>query len=299
MSIKSNYSEQIEAYLSGEMQGADRLVFEGRVESDPLLKAEFEHQQHIVESLKAQRVAELKTRLNNISVETGVVGTLLQSSVLKPVAYALTGVAVSVGAYLYFSPESRAEFYLQHLDAKSDYILEVATTNSTPELNYRYEHKAVNIGLPAEEEKLEQTVEEELDVVSDKNSIDFKVPMMDAGMQQDEFIGGPVVELESPERIEEVPTVSRMDKINIQTINSRRFNFHYRMEDNRLFLYGKFNESPYEIIEINSPGAKKLFFYYDGDFYNLNKEAADVTPLSKIENRKLINELDIIKSSNL
>ncbi|MCV9388747.1 hypothetical protein [Reichenbachiella ulvae] len=302
MSIKSEYNEQIEAYLSGEMQGADRLVFEGRVESDPLLKSEFEHQQQIVESLKAQRVAELKTRLNDIAIETGVLGTLLQSSVFKPALYAVTGIAVTVGSYLYFSTESSTmEYHIQGLDFKNEYALsEGANANLNPELTFRHESKSVKVDLPELEPELQdEVVETEEVVVASKSEIKFEVPTMDAGLQHDEFEGGPVVALESPDRIEEVPTVSKIDRVNIQTINSRRYNFHYRMEDNRLYLYGKFNESPYEIIEINTPGAKKLYFFYDGDFYALNKDASDVTPLSKIENRKLINELDVIKSSNL
>ena len=69
MSIKSQFNQQLETYLSGEMKGADRLVFEGRVESDPTLKTEFDNPVQIVETLKSRRKAELKTRMNDISVE--------------------------------------------------------------------------------------------------------------------------------------------------------------------------------------------------------------------------------------
>ncbi|MEP2510745.1 MAG: hypothetical protein ABJH72_15380, partial [Reichenbachiella sp.] len=107
---------------------------------------------------------------------------------------------------------------------------------------------------------------------------------------------GMIVDINAMDRIEQVSGISEVDKVNIQTINSRKYNFHYRLEDNRLFLYGKFSESPYEIIEISTPGSKKLFFYYHGDFYQLRKNASSITPLSKIENRELIHELDALKS---
>ncbi|PIB33980.1 hypothetical protein BFP72_00300 [Reichenbachiella sp. 5M10] len=298
MSIKSEYSEQLEAYFSGEMKGADRLVFEGRVESDPMLKAEFEHQSSIIDSLKAQRIAELKTRLDNVAVETTLIGTLLQSAVFKPALYAVTGLAVSVGAYMYFDEETAMEYHLQTLQHKSEYtITSGLAAHDALELNYRYEYQEVV--LPVIEKM--STVLEETKVTEEAvtKEISFEVPEIDAGYQQDEFVSWPVVTLESPQRIDEVPSVSKMEKINIQTIASRKYNFHYRMEDNRLYLYGKFDESPYEIIEINTPGAKKLFFYYDGQFYSLNKDAALVTPLARIENKKLINELDVIKSNNL
>ena len=76
------------------------------------------------------------------------------------------------------------------------------------------------------------------------------------------------------------------EKISIETISSRRYHFHYKIEDNRLFLYGKFNESPYEIIEINRAHDRQLFFYYYGDFYNLNERLVKITPLKKIKDRK-------------
>ncbi|UXP33845.1 hypothetical protein N6H18_07785 [Reichenbachiella agarivorans] len=272
MSIRSNYSEQLDAYFSGEMKGADRLVFEGRVESDPMLKAEFENQHDIISSLKSRRALELKSRLNNIAVETTLVGSLMQSSIFKPAVYAVTGLAVSIGSYMYYNTETATEFHLQSLDAKSQYSISSGVgANITPDLNFRYVHKDI------EEPKIELVIEEveessEVEAVV-ANEINFELPVVDAGYQQDEFEGA-AVSLESPQRIEKVPSVSKIDRINIQTITSRKYNFHYRMEDNRLYLYGRFNESPYEIIEINTPGAKKLFFYYDGDFFQTRQNCS-------------------------
>jgi len=292
MSISSNYREQIESYFSGEMQGADRLVFEGRVASDPVLKEEFEVQNEIVESLKAHRKAELKTRLSSISVEPSLLGGLLQSSLLKPIVYAVTGVAITAGSYLYVTNRQEQTFYINNLDSKSSYLIDnVIEINDHPELSYRYEYKTVKLPESVEEERLVKKVSQE------KKAIQFEVPNIDDQTSKDEFASNSMLIFEGAKSIDQVPSVSKIDKVSIQTIYSRRYNFHYRMEDNRLYLYGKFDESPYEIIEINSPGNKKLFFYYDGAFFGLNKNAVSVTPLSKIQNQKTIEELSAIKNT--
>ena len=296
MSIKSEFNEQLEAYFNGNMQGADRLVFEGRVESDPMLKAEFEHQKEIIDSLKAQRTSELKTRLSNIAVEPTLIGSLLQNSLVKPIGYVVTGITVLTGSYLFVSQPSDIEQYtLRSMESKGQFLtasnLEI---NRNPSLDFRYvaSKRPVTL-LPPVEEKM---VAEESQVINQVNEIVFEVPEIGTEMAADEF-KAPNLEIEEAKKIEEVPTVAKMDKIQINAVHSRKYNFHYRIEDNRLFLYGKFNESPYEIIELNTTTTKKLFFFYHGSFYNLNKEANTITPLSRIDDTRLAQKLDVLRSS--
>lgn len=291
----NKYSSQLEAYFSGSMSETDRILFEGRVESDPMLKAEFDRQNDIVEGLRAHRAAELKTRLNNISVEPTLVGTIMQSSVMKTVTYGIASLVVATGGYLYYNnTESAIQFHLEELESKSVYSTESQLT--LPEiksLDYRFEGNT-NVRdyvEPAPVLKNKNTAR----VATNKSTgIAFEVPQVNPS--HEESFHGMAVDLKAMDRIENVSGITEVDKVNIQTITSRKYNFHYRMEDNRLFLYGKFSESPYEIIEISTPGNKKLFFHYQGDFYQLRKNAAEITPLSKIENRELIQELNALKS---
>lgn len=288
----NKYSSQLEAYFSGTMSETDRILFEGRVESNPELKAEFDRQNDIVEGLKAHRRAELKTRLNNISVEPTLIGTLMQGSMMKSLTYGLTAVMVATGGYFFYNKEAAIEYHIEALNAKTEYSLNSAlNTNTLAQLDYRFKGNLQMLDYveAAPVLKKRETVEE-----LPKQSIAFEVP--EVAPSHEEAFDGMAVDFNAMDRIDQVSGISEVDKVNIQTISSRKYNFHYRMEDNRLFLYGKFNESPYEIIEISTPGSKKLFFYYHGDFYQLRKNASSITPLSKIENRELIHELDEIKS---
>ena len=298
MSIKSEFNEQLEAYFNGEMQGTDRLVFEGRIESDPMLKTEFEHQKEIVESLKNHRTTELKTRLSNISVEPTLIGSLLQSSLLKPVGYVLTGLTVAAGGYFFFTNSADVTQYTLHkLESKQQFLTASSIDiNKKMILDYRYVSPKRDVLMlpPVQYSELTESSSEE---VIASNEIAFEVPDVGSEMATDEF-KAPNLEIEEAKRIEEVPAVAKMDKIQINAVHSRKYNFHYRIEDNRLFLYGKFNESPYEIIELNTSTTKSLFFFYDGSFYNLNKEANTITPLSKIDDNRLSGKLDILRSNN-
>ena len=47
MATNREYSKLIEQYFSGELSQEDKLLFEGRVASDPVLKSEFENQTKI------------------------------------------------------------------------------------------------------------------------------------------------------------------------------------------------------------------------------------------------------------
>ncbi|MEP2026044.1 MAG: hypothetical protein ABJH98_00820 [Reichenbachiella sp.] len=288
----NKYSSQLEAYFSGTMSETDRILFEGRVESNPELKSEFSKQNDIVEGLKAHRRAELKTRLNNITVEPTLIGTLMQGSMMKSLTYGLTAVMVATGSYFFYNKEAAIQYHIESLKAKSEYSLHSnLQLNSLNQLSYRFEGNMQMLDyVDAAPVLKKRTIIEE----TPKQSIAFEVP--EVAPTHEEAFDGMTVDFGAMDRIEQVSGISEVDKVNIQTINSRRYNFHYRLEDNRLFLYGKFNESPYEIIEISTPGSKKLFFYYHGDFYQLRKKASSITPLSKIENRELIHELDALKS---
>ena len=300
----NKYSAEIESYFSGELTGADRILFEGKVESNPELKELFEHQQEIVESLRTQRATELKARLNNISVEPSFIGALLGNSIVQNVGYGVTGVMLTIGAYMFFNQRSAIEFHVQSLKAKTEYILPAEVKpHFYPTLDYRaVQPKQLQISdfvvatSPALKKKERVEVES---IQSEEVAIAayaFEVPEI-ASHSQEDALQGLDVDIETMDKVDQVTQVSSFEKVNIQTINSRKYNFHYRLEDNRLFLYGKFNMSPYEIIEITSLGEKRLYFFYQDEFYQLHKSASVITELAKIENESLISELNLLKDN--
>ncbi|WP_109832580.1 hypothetical protein [Reichenbachiella versicolor] len=305
MSIRSQFNEQLEAYISGEMKGADRLVFEGHVESNPILKAEFDYQMDIIESLKSRRKSELKTRLSNISVEPTLIGAFLQSSLVKPVIYGLTSLTLVTGTYLFYNTKAATNIHLKAVEGKMEYLtasninidfkekIDFVYNPSPVKNDIEYSaiaSMAVDIkNVPTKEEK------EVLNQIDAPQALVFEIPNMET--EQEEDFNAPNLGIESTEKVETETVVTVPEKISINQVNSRKYHFHYRIEDNRLFLYGKFDESPYEIIEVNGRYDKKIYFYYNGDFFHLRKGATDITKLSRINDTHMIQRLDLLKSN--
>lgn len=280
------------------MKGADRLVFEGRVESDPVLKEEFDQQMDIINSLKNQRKTELKSRLSEISVEPTLIGALLQSALIKPVIYGLTSLTVVTGSYLFYNIEPATHYHIERIEGKTEYLtasrinLDIKEKLSLPRIEGQ-EHVVVNALI--DKVDMEEAVHTSEKVAVRTQSLSFEVPEL--GEDQEEDFKAPALVLESPQKIELATETRVPDKISINQVNSRKYDFHYRIEDNRLFLYGEFNKSPYEIIEVNGASNKKIYFFYNGEFFHLRKGANDVTKLSSIEDQSLISKLESLKSS--
>ena len=68
-------SELIEQYLVGNLKGEQLQQFDALMKSDPLFKGEVEFQKDIVESITEHRKLELKTKLSNVNVNSGLSNT--------------------------------------------------------------------------------------------------------------------------------------------------------------------------------------------------------------------------------
>ena len=270
------------------MMGSEKEIFEEQLHVDPLLKSEYDHQNEIVSGLKEYRKSELKARLDNVSVTPGVLGVLSQAGSLKTASYLATSVLVGMGAYLYLSPDSIEYAELSYLHAKKEFIIQAPETNDpVSSLDYRFK-KSTEPYSWIEAEKVDNSNE-------GANNINFEVPSVNDGqsgdaMDQPEQILDKVVNHKSS-----VLGVSKIEKVDIENVITNRYRFHYRLIDNKLFLYGKFEASPYEIIEVNSYQSKKLFFYYNGKYYSLLQDIQQIAPLVEIQDQALVNELNIIK----
>lgn len=288
MSAQSEYTRLVNKYLDGGMIGSEKEIFEEQLHLDPMLKSEFDHQNEIVAGLREYRKSELKARLDNISVTPGVLGLLTQSGSVKTLSYIAASVMVGAGAYLYFTPESNELVELSYLNSKREFIIsEPKNIDLGNSLDYRY-MKSTKPGSWIETSEHNSDKEE-------ANDISFEVPKVTEEQSAD-LIDQPEEVIEkSLSHKSNFVDVSKLDKVDIKNVVTNRYRFHYRLIDNKLFLYGKFDASPYEIIEVNSFQNKRLFFYYNGKYYRLLQDFQDIAPLVEISDQALINELNIIK----
>lgn len=294
MSIQSEYTRLVNKYLDSNMSGSEKFIFEEQLTSDPLLKAEFDHQNEIIHGLKEYRKMQLKTRLDNVTINPGILGVISQSTTVKTLSYVVTSILVGTGSYMYFANEEVVHVNMPVIESKLEFVTpEISPFPFDMQLDYRYA-KTAKPSLWIEEP--EEAPEKESLKKEQANTIDFNVPEVKDGVEED-------VIPEPDQILEKVITQNvpfteavKIDKVDIENIVTNRYKFHYKLDNNKLYLYGKFEASPYEIIEINSYQAKKLFFYYNGQYYRLHQDINDISPLIKIQDQKVINELRIIKS---
>lgn len=298
MSIQSEYTRLVTKYLEGGMTGSEQYIFEDQITSDPLLKAEFEHQNEVVNGLKEFRKTQLKARLNNITVGPGIIGVLSQSASMKTLSYVVTSILVGAGSYYYFnSPITPKAVHFSSIESRLDYLLPKSDYSAKGvDLNFRYNQETeLTEWIP--EEKTEQIIEPK-DQANKISLVDFSVPEVGDDASTDLTPEPEQILEKAVTRSKSFVDAGEFSKVDIENVINNRYKFHYKLDNNKLYLYGKFDASPYEIIEINSFQSKKLFFYYNGNYFKLNQNVNDISPLLKIENLEIITELNILKKKN-
>ena len=270
----SNF-DLIDDYLTNRLSESEKKAFEESMNSDPALKSEVDSQQLIVEGIRKARAAELKAMLNNVPV--GSVSLWGENALLKIAA--TIGVAGLIGTALYlYNIDSTAPINTPpSAEVKADSL--VPEEDSTDSIIEKTVEEKENEQKPAEtttkraaRPKVKESKAPKIDVTDPSNE------MLTEGSE------------------EESTLVTNNLGISMSTIQVERdasnklYNFHYQFWDKKLFLFGPFDESLYEILEIHGDN-HALFLYFKDNFYLLNDSSTEINELSPIRDRPLIQKL--------
>lgn len=274
----SNF-ELIDNYLTNRLNESERAAFEQQMKSDPALKADVEFQASIVEGLKKARVAELKAMLNKVPVNTAPV----QFSTLK-LAAGLVGTAVLVSAiYLYVKEDNQPEVpsptpiedsIKQKEQTKEEVkaIEEVANEDQSTEVNKKIDNKKESSVKPAEKiTPSKEVTKPTLDVVDPSEDLTESTPTRETIEPSRPGLATPAMEVE-------------IDSTN------KKYSFHYQFVNGKVVLYGAFDKSLFEILEING-GTHATFLFYKENYFTLDESKHEITPLEVIKDKALIKKL--------
>lgn len=274
----SNF-ELIDNYLTNRLSEPERAAFEQQMKSDPALKADVEFQASIVEGLKKARVAELKKMLNKVPVNSAPV----QFSALKLTA-GLVGTVVLVSTiYLYFkevnqpevpSPTPTEDSIKQREQTKEEVkaIEEVANEDQPTEVNKKPADKKEPTLNATEKITPSKTVTKpKLDVVDPSEDLTESTPTRETIEPSKPGLATPAMEVE-------------VDSA------SKKYSFHYQFVDGKVILFGPFDKSLYEILEING-GTHATFLFYKENYFTLDESKHEITPLEVIKDKALIKKL--------
>ncbi len=291
-----NY-DSIEEYLNGTLSKDQMEGFEMKLSQDTEFKKEFDFQNDIIESLKNTRKAELKARLNDIPVGSGIGNGNTGSIVKISSAILITAGIGFLGYFTLFDKTATEE------PSTTSNIEQKLADESQSEIT-----RKENSGQEEESRSNPESVDES---TSEKSPTDTKGEQSTTRDTQKETLAAPVPV--KPEIIEDFPEDKEMvvdvpdntlpestitftkSNIEVDIQDEGQFDFHYRFVEDRLFLYGDFHDGVYEIIEIREGDTNSIFLYYNIKFYALDKSRKIITSLQEIKDEELRSKLEQIK----
>jgi hypothetical protein len=281
--------ELVDDYVAGKLSETAKAEFEKGLEADPALKSEVAMQQAIVNGIRKARAAELKAMLNNVPVGSLVDGASVGGgaslwSGWNPMRMAATVGAIAViGTGLYFYLKG-SESVIQNIPGA-----EVPIDSLMPK---------ENLEEPIIENKDEESIETKETVVSAEKKVTTKkqnttTPKVEVVDPSDEML--------SDDKVEEGTTEVPKSGISLSTIQverdakNKQYSFHYQFWEGKLFLFGSFEDSLYEILEVHGEN-KAMFLFFKENFYFLDQSKEDVMPLAPIQDRSVIRKLKEFRS---
>ncbi len=275
----SNF-ELIDDYLTNRLAEQEKVTFEQQLGSDPALKADVDLQKHILEGVKKARVAELKAMLNNVPVGGGFSAGLTAGKIAAAVVAAgILGTSI----YLYLRPgETNKETPSAIVENK------VAPGTAGKEA----EIKPSESPQPAKEQPVKIEPKKER-----ANSFRKKGPSKAAATPKpkievidpsDELVENSTKEVSAAENQKSAITTSHI-AVELNSTN-RKYNFHYQFAGGKLILYGAFDKSLYEILEIHGDHPA-VFLFFKENYYLLNEQQNKITSLQPIRDGALLRKL--------
>ncbi|MEN8251406.1 MAG: hypothetical protein ABFS32_20925 [Bacteroidota bacterium] len=273
-------NERIEAYFNNDLSEIEKQNLLTEIDSNPVLKEEFEFQQDVTDGIKAYRKNELIARLDNVQiVSTG------QALLVKTIAViGIVGVG-SLGTYLWLDSKDAPD---KEITVNTEEALNSSSDKST--IAEASDTETISIdGIKGDEEinkatdnksSIKNTRDTEL---PDVTIPEVKEPEIDSAVETDEDINTPGAVSES--------AISLTTRTDVEIVISKKYSFHYLVKDGKLTLYGDFKDSPFEIIELNTNNRIKTYLFYKDNFFELRQDRERIRPLEAVENDNLIKEL--------
>lgn len=309
------HNESLDNYLLGKLSAEEQAAMEAKLAADSQLQEEMLLQRDIVQALQETRRMELKARLNSVEVGAGSFSTAVGIKIAAGVA--LIGL-IGTGIYLYLNqqPAETAALAAEKLeltnypqtDSYSVPAIPVVVETTAPAIEEEQQQTtapapelasapsvpaAATPALIVKNSAPAKAAEEKKEV--SRKEVQIQKPSLLNSFGDAEFIAG-TEQAEVP-----VDAMSRnrqfaSKNIEISAQPHDKYNFHYQFYDNRLYIYGEFNQKPYEILEINTEGTTIYYLYFENNYYGLKDNQQKLTKLRRISNDKLIKELEITRT---
>lgn len=282
----------LDNYVANRMSAADKVAFEQQIQHDPQLQRELKIQQHVAEALRQARRAELKTMLGNVPV-TGLPGQM--SGLAKLAIGTLTAAVIGTVAYVVFKQDKTevqqpvvTEAEVKPEESKGSTTAEVKIEESDPTVSA--EETATpsrKTKEPAKPDKTRKTEPKKDETVAARPTIEAFNPSEGETSGTEKSAAESIVNNDNNTAVASMNNkiVAEVDKSNA------KYKFHYFLKDNKVTLYGDFESSLYEIIEVFSNEKRTAFLFFKNNYYLMNEDNDKVKPLTPINDPVLLKKL--------
>lgn len=277
----SNF-ELIDDYLTNRLGKQEKVDFERQLGSDPTLKEDVDLQRHILEGVKKARVADLKTMLNNVPVGGGFTSGIATGKIAAAV---VTAGLVGVSLYFYFKPAETRSSGSPVISEKVEPVVSspaIKDSDGKSEAVQQPVHKQpVTVAPKVEKNKPLRSSETVKPAATQQPKLEVVDP-------SEELVNNSAREVATSEGQKSVVTLSH---ITVETNSTnKKYTFHYQFKDGNLVLYGSFDKSLYEILEIHGD-SHAVFLFYKESYYLLNEKQNNISPLAPIKDARLLRKL--------
>lgn len=295
MTPQNDFEQQLDLYLSGKMNEAEMQAFEKDALQNPEFQAEVDFQKELVEGIRSFRKAELKAMLNNVPVGTGT-GSFISFNLAA--TGIISALIIVTGLFVYNNSTSENEEFAYQLDLATAELIENKPIPALPSPLDIVEEENISQNSQSKRESASTTssiIEKGDKKKKEENLVKVVLPEMDEQMVElaDVFD----TDIEESLGLGAVMNAAG-NKTEIVTKESATLNFHYQYYNNKLYLYGDFSSSPYELLEIEIDGSRKLFFYFEGKYHRIINDTKEATQLRPLRNEKTIQELETLREKN-
>jgi hypothetical protein len=276
-----NNFELIDNYLTNRLEESEKVAFEKQLASDPSLKADVEFQKSILEGVKNARTAELKAMLQKIPLG----GIAPFDFPMLRMAAAIVGAGLLLTALTFYFRNGAAP--------KMATSIEDSINKKIDSNDYELLEEPIAPAIENKNEKEVQKVEVKKSDLKDEVSKTVKSPKIEAVDPSVEMIDNSSSKISSGKEMGKSVITNSHIGVDIDSSN-KKYSFHYQFNKEKLILYGPFDKTLYEILELTGE-THSVFMYYKNAYYILDETKSTVTLLVPIKDKALIAKLSEYK----
>ncbi|MBL0743962.1 hypothetical protein [Chryseolinea lacunae] len=274
--------EALDHYVGNRLNAADKAAFEQKLADDAALRKELNVQQQIAEGLRTARAAELKQLLKNVPLSS--LPSAGPSLLVRVGLWTVAAGVVATGLYFYLRPSENTVASAETATVTAP--IEMKQDAVAPEAQPKPEEVTVPAEVPAA--TLRKADEKP---AAKTQQADVKPEERKA---LEPFDPSETAENTSPAKTDDAApaVVSSKSRIVVETdTNNKKYTFHYQLKENKLMLYGPFEQNLYEILEFFTDNKRTTFLFYNSNYYQLNDEGDKIRSLTPIKDPELLKKL--------